>query len=358
MRKILYISLLVIVLVSSCQSAANTPTQEVDKVATDAPTPIVESTPTAEPVQEVVHLKLGYQPFLSSAPLFIASDGGFFAEQGLDVELVRFKSGSDVLTAMLAGEIDLSAENLSAGAINAIAQTAGYKFVGERGFVDPTAECSYQVFVARSDLLKDGFLDDPANVKGLKFATTPASVFEYGVDVELAKLGLSRDDVQFVSMASQPERLEALKTGALDIVTYSEPWITRAKNSGAADVWLPFETVVPNVPTSVVLYGPKLTGDNSDIGDRFMIAYLKAIRQYHEGKIDSNVSIISKYTELSAEDVKSACWPTVAADGRTHLDTWMPYQEWLVSKGYLDATVSTDILWDPQYVDFANEALK
>lgn len=326
--------LFIVMLMTACQGNAS---------------PVVSSEP--------VHLKMGYQPFLSSAPLFIALDGGFFAEQGLDVEFVRFNAGSDMLTALLAGEIDISTGNLSAGTINTVAQTADYKFVAERGFVDPTSECSYQVFVARKELLQDGFLDNHENVRGLKFATTPASVFEYGVDVQLANLGLTRDDVEFVSMASQPGRLEALQTGAIDIVTYAEPWITRAKNSSAADVWVSFESVVPNVPTSVVLYGPKLTG-NTDIGNRFMIAYLKAIHQYNEGKLDSNVSIISKYTELPVDDVKTACWPTVAEDGRTHLDTWVPYQEWLVSKGYLDAVVSTDILWDPQYVDFANEALK
>ena len=331
--------------------------------ACGAPVPLTQPVvagPTEEQVDapiEVVHLKMGYQPFLSSSPFLIGVDDGYFSEQGIELKLVPFEASSDILTALLAGQIDFSSETLSAGAINAVAQSDNLRFVAEKGFVDPASTCPYQVIVARDDLLKDGFINNPENVKGLKFVMTPASIFEYGMEVQLANLGLTSLDVEIISITSQPDRLEALKNDAVDVVTSAEPWITRTKQSGAGDTWVSFGELTPFLPQGVVIYGENLTS-NPDVGNRFMVAYLRAIQQYNEGKTDRNIEIISAYTQLSPEDLESACWPTVAADGRTHPDAWMPYQEWMVSKGYLEAVVPFEKLWDAQFVDFANSVIK
>ena len=352
MKKYIVLFLSISFILNACAAQAN-PSPMPAEIATSTQTSVSVPTSTSEPI----HLKLGYQPFLSASAIFIAEDGGYFSQQGLDVELVRFNAGSDVLTAMISGSIDIDTENLSAGAISLVAKGSGYKFVGERGFIDPQSSCSYQDIMVRTDLLKNGFLDNPANVKGLKFATTSASVFEYGLDLQMSKLGLKASDIQLVNMPAQPDRLAALKNGAIDGVTFSEPWVTTTKKSGAGDTWVSYEGLTPNLPLSVVLYGPRLIG-NPDIGKRFMVAYLNAIRQYQQGKTDANVAILSKYTGISPDDIKASCWVSIAADGRTHLDTWLPYEQWLVSKGYLDAVVPTNQLWDSEFVDYANSVVK
>jgi NitT/TauT family transport system substrate-binding protein len=300
---------------------------------------------------------VGYQPFLTTGPLFIAVDGGYFAEQGLDVELLLFTSTSEMLPALLQGQLDLWGEAVTAGAINAVSQDSGFKFVGDKGFIDPNATCVDQAIVVRTELLTPGFLDNPANVKGLRFAFTKATVFEYAIDLQLQSMGLTQDDVQVIEMVKQPDRLAALNADNIDVVTFPEPWITRAKKSGAADIWVPLGKLTPYAPLGALLFGPSVT-KNPDVGDRFMVAYLKAVRQYNEGKTDRNVEIIAKYTKLSPEDVKAACWPPAAADGHVHADAWEAYQDWLVSRGYLKAKIPFDQIFDSQYIDFANEALK
>jgi NitT/TauT family transport system substrate-binding protein len=306
---------------------------------------------------EPIHLKVGYQPFLTAAPFFIAQKEGYFTEQGLDVELVLFTSAGETLPAFISGEIDIFAEAVVAGSLNAVAQGEGFKYVAEKGYINPDANCVDQALIARTDLLNDGFLDDPENVKGLNFAFTRATVFEYAIDVQLQNLGLTQADVQTIDMPQQPARLEALKSGAVDVVTFPEPWITRARSSGAANIWVPFDQLVPFAPLSAIIYGPSVTG-NTDAGNRFMVAFLKGVATYNEGMTDSNVATISEYTQLSLEDVKAACWPSMVGDGQIHAEAWGPYQDWLVSKGYLDQIINMDELWDPQYINFANEALK
>src|SRR5690554_4073761 len=55
-----------------------------------------------------VKIKIVNQPFISFAPFHIALAEGYFAEQGLDAELVTFTTTPEVLPALLSGEVDVA----------------------------------------------------------------------------------------------------------------------------------------------------------------------------------------------------------------------------------------------------------
>lgn len=315
------------------------------------------TTPTVESTKDVVHLKVGYQPFLISAPLFIAKESGYFAEQGLDVELVSFTSSADMRPALLSGDLDADTEPVTPGNLNAVMNGDGLKFVAEQGFIDPKLNCVEEGLVVRTDLLKDGYLDTANHIRGLKVALTKGTVFEYGLDVQLQKFGLTQDDLQVVEIPQQASRLEGLSTGALDLVTFAEPWINRVQTKGVADVWVPFKDLTPNMPFTVIIFGSDLM-KNTDVGNRFMVAYLKAVSQYNEGKTDRNVAILAQYTQLSSEDINASCWAAIAPDGQLHAEALSAYEDWLIGKSYLEAKPTLEQIWDPKFVNYADGILK
>ena len=51
-------------------------------------------------------VKVGHLLVPGQAKIFIAKDLGFFAEQGIDVELVEFSNSADGLSALRAGKLD------------------------------------------------------------------------------------------------------------------------------------------------------------------------------------------------------------------------------------------------------------
>ena len=51
-------------------------------------------------------LRVGINPWPGYGPLFLAADKGFFAEEGIDVELVELTSLADVRRAFERGQID------------------------------------------------------------------------------------------------------------------------------------------------------------------------------------------------------------------------------------------------------------
>ncbi len=313
-------------------------------------------TPKAPPATpEPVHLKVLVQPYMGYAPFYIAQDEGYFAEQGLDVEFVRLDRAADALVSLAQGQLDVSAGTIEIGMFNAIAKGTKIKFVADKGFMDPNG-CNYAAWMTRKELLDSGKLNDLKNLAGLKAFFGAAGAEEYFFDILAKGAGLTSADVQ----SSDPDpqtRMEGLQNGAVDIGLYYEPWITRTQNAGGV-IWKPVRQYLPNFPLSVIVYGPNLLEKNPEAGKRFMVAFLKAVQQYNQGKTDRNVEIIAKNTQLKPEDVKSFCWQSIKPDGSVDIQQIQDFQNWAIAKGYLDKGVTNDQLWDGQFIDYANKTLQ
>ena len=205
------------------------------------------------------------------------------------------------------------------------------KYVSDKGYLDPNA-CSSSTFVVRKELLDNGTLNDLKNIKGMKVALTPASPPEYALDVLLKDTGLTSKDVEILNIPL-PARLEGMENGSVDIAAVSDPWTVRIVNAGYGVVWNPWEKLLPNFQFSVNMYGPNFLEKNPEFGKKYMIAYLKGVRQYNQGKTDRNVEIIAKYTEMKPEEVKQSCWMSMRSDGMIDLDGLSGFQEWAIAKG-------------------------
>jgi len=317
---------------------------------------IVTEEPTVLPPSEPIKLKVLVLPYLSYAPFFIAQEEGLFEEQGLDVEFLRIDDSGEFTPALAQGQLDVAADMLSVGTLNAIAQGSKIKYVADKGYLDP-AGCTYTGWAIRKDLLESGVLNDLKNLAGMKVSTSATTSGEFLLDMVLKDVGLSSEDVEIIDLPP-PARLEALKTGAIDIASVAEPWNTRIMNEGAGDIWKGWEDIFPNFELSMIIFGPTLLEKNPEAGKRFMVAYLKAVDLYNQGKTDRNVEIISKYTELPPETVKQACWQTIKADGSINSQSILDFQDWAIAKGYQDSALNLEELWDSTYINYANQVLK
>jgi NitT/TauT family transport system substrate-binding protein len=121
------------------------------------------------PVGAAGTVKIGYLRILMSLPSFVAQEKGFFAQEGLKVELIPFQSGTEIMDALVAGRIDCIGSTGTTG-LWAVAQTApdrfkifllyGTKSIGE--------DHAFSVVVK-----KDSPLKDLKDLKGKKVGTFP-----------------------------------------------------------------------------------------------------------------------------------------------------------------------------------------
>jgi NitT/TauT family transport system substrate-binding protein len=313
--------------------------------------------PTDAPTQEVVHLKFGVLSYMSHSPIHIAAADGYFDEQGLDVELVDFGSSDrDMLPAMLNGQLDGAAAIITTATMHAMEQGGNIKYVADKGVIDPNNACTTDGWLVRKPLLEDGTFT-LADIKGLKFSTSRGNAVEYANDLLLERAGVTYDDLEIVDISDQVARLESLGNGSIDMYAVSEPWLTRAVNTGNAEVWMSFSEVIPDFSFASIIFGPGLLDQDPDVGVRFMVAYLKAIEQYNQGKTDRNLEIISGFTQLSPDEVREVCWTSFQPDGKIASQGLLDFQQWAYDRGYVDSIMDISQMWEPLYVEQANEIL-
>jgi NitT/TauT family transport system substrate-binding protein len=296
-------------------------------------------------------LKMAIVPYLSYAPIFIAAEEGYFADQGLQIEFVKLPRSDEAIPALAQGQLDIVGAVTNAGILNAIARGANIKIVTDRGAFD-AAECDYGVTLARRTLVESETRDDRARLRGRSVAINPTSFEAYYLRKHLDLAGLTIEDVRIVDLPL-PVLSDAFANGSLDFAVVSEPWVTRLKLSGHAVMWDSVKHTLPNFQYAFVLYGPNLLVTNPDAGRRFIEAYLKGVRQLRQGKTERTVEILAKHTQLDRELLLQACWPTFRDDGQINAESILDFQAWALSEGLMDKPLRVEQFWEPRFIHSA-----
>lgn len=313
-------------------------------------TPPPQATPTPQPVS----LKVVILPFISFAPYWIAQDDGYFAEQGLQVELIDMTNQSDTLPAMLGGQVDVTSGQVYAAMFNAAAKDSAVKIVADKGYIDPAA-CENIALIGRKGRFQEGDLQAD-ELKDSRMTIVPASWNEYYLEKLLAARNLTNTAASNAVLGS-PNVFEAMNAGQVDLTVQNEPWVTRLVEAGHVRLTPGISKLMPNSESAVMLYGAKLLGDNADVGRRFMIAYLKAVRAYNQGKTAHNIEILSKYTKLPKELLQRMCWPALHPDGVINTESVLDFQNWAVGKGIVKTPATAAQLFDTSFAAYASQQL-
>jgi ABC-type nitrate/sulfonate/bicarbonate transport system substrate-binding protein len=359
--KSLHILILLAIFLAACGPSTPAP------IFPDAPTEVAVNSPTENAIpteapitaisMDPVTIKFGLFPYSAYTPVYIADKEGFFAEQGITIEFVPFNKSPENLTALASGQIDATAGILDVSALNAIIQGVNIKFVADEGFVDPQATCAYTTWVVRKDLLTSGALDDLANLAGKKIVLTEASLSEYSMDLLLEQANLSQDSIETETLPAQ-NRIEAVTNSAVAISNMGEPWVTRALATGQLETWQPWNSYMPDQQFGLYLFGPTILDGKQDVGKRFMVALLKGIQQYNQGKTDRNVELMAELTKSDPTEIRQSCWQSYRKDGNINVQSILDFQKWAFDKGYMDKILTEADLWDSQFIDHANQILK
>jgi NitT/TauT family transport system substrate-binding protein len=309
----------------------------------------------AAPPSATEDVKVGIVSYLTFSPFFIAKEEGFFAEQNLNIELQSFDSSTLIMPSLEQGQLDAAGDVPVAGLFNAINQTGNIKIVADRGQLS-AGGCDYFALLASADWMAEHPVPTADDVRGKRFSVDVNSLQGYVTDKYLATLGLSLDDVD-TQYIPPPNLIEAAKNGSIDFITTAEPWVTRITDTGTMSVLTGFQKVIPDAQAGFLNLGKRLAVEHPELGDRFVTAYLKGIRQYMQGKTDRNLEIVSQYTKLPTELLNRICWPAMRTDGAVNLSTVMDYQAWAIARGLLDKAAPESAIWDPRFIEHANKEL-
>ena len=307
--------------------------------------------------KEPATIKVVFPGYLSNAPFFIAQEEGFFEEQGLKIEISEIRRSSEAIPALEQGDVDVVGGALSSGLLNAIYRGANIKLVADKGQAATSEGCATMVMLASNQFLDSHPTMDPEDVKGALVGLNRTGFRGYWFDVYLNQVNLSLDDIE-IFKGEDAEQREAIQEGTIDLMGAAEPWVTRVLQSGYGNYWVGAKDVIPGASYAMVWYGPRFLEENSDLGNRFMVAYLKGVQQFNLGKTDRNLEILEKYTELEQEFLREACWTPISNDGWINISNVLDFQEWALGNELLDAVVPEEDFWNHRFINYASKEIE
>ncbi len=162
--------------------------------------------------------KVGYLRVMDDAQVIAAYEGGLYQKHGLDVELVEFKSGTDLIKAIVGGQLDTGVLGFT-NAASWSSKGADLKVVGG-------AQHGYHAIVVRDDT----GIDSVADLKGHSLASQKEGSTADTVlrGVVLKNAGLKPDDLTIMGVSPQVA-VQSLVGKRVDAAFLFEPQASIAK---------------------------------------------------------------------------------------------------------------------------------
>lgn len=290
-------------------------------------------------------VRLSTRVAIANAPILIADEEGFFAREGIKLELVTLSTSiTQSLPALEREKVDVLSGNLNIGFFNAIAKGARVRIVADRGYIDPHG-CEFVGLVGRGSLFKSGDLP-AAQIRGRRFSANIAGASGYLAARYLASKGLTMSDVTFVTLPDNVQ-LQALNDGSIDLLFAAEPRLTPSLPGNRMIV--PASKYAPGLQYGIIVFGPSLLVDHRDLGERFIKAYLRGVRQYNQGKTQRNLDIIARRVQVNADMARLLCWAPIRNDGSLDTPSLLEFEKWGVAQGYQIRPLTDGEVSDPSF---------
>jgi len=165
-------------------------------------------------------LTIGLMPDTDSIPFIIAAERGYFAEEGVEVELVPFKSAMERDAALQSGNLDGAVSDLLAVIF---ARSGGFSM-----HAVSYTDGNYNLVAGGN-----AGISAAADLRGKDIAISRNTIIEYVTDEILSVNGMEEQDVSKVVIPQIPVRLEMLQSGNLAAAVLPEPMASVAVASGS-----------------------------------------------------------------------------------------------------------------------------
>ena len=227
------------------------------------------------------------EPKSDAGFIAMVDNGGFAAKRGLKVELVKIKSGSTLMKALIAGQVD-SVDMGAAESIVAAARGTGVKIVG----------CGWpglpQIVLSKTEV------KTPADLKGRAIAiSSPGSLPDLLMRGMLNAQNIPVADVKFVTQGADLDRYKSLVAGISDAAVVSNEF--QPVMPANLKVLVKAQEVVPNfIRLCIAVTGKTLTTRKDD-AVKFVAAQMEAMR-YAIGHRAEAVKLTREVISAKADD--------------------------------------------------------
>jgi NitT/TauT family transport system substrate-binding protein len=302
-------------------------------------------------------VKVGLSKLLSYPGVPIAQARGYFKEQALDVEMVFFDSAQPISVGVASGDIQFGVSGLSAGfytlaadgQLRLIASSAGE----EPGF--------YNLVFLASNKAYEGGVKSVKDLVGHDVAVTQLGTsLEYALGLAAEKYGFPMSAVTVRPLQSNSNVLSALSGGTVTAgVMPGTPTLALVDKGDMKRLgWV--GDVVPGWMGSALFTGTKTANERGDMIKRFLTAYRKGMRDYHDAFATADdqrkdgpdapamLKLMSDFTAVPEAAIDKAT-PFVDGQARVNVADVTHQIAWYKSQNLLKGEVKAEELVDRRY---------
>lgn len=327
--------------------------QEASKDDTDSKETVLE------PLSPAVKVTVGMKEVVSDGGVLIGMAKGYYKELGIEIESVAFNTGQDMINALGAGQLDVGCTVTASGLFNAILRDIPIKIVGDKG-INVEGQGYYRLMI-RKDLVDE--IKDFEDLRGRKLAVVgTASLDEIALDRVLNQGGMTTADVDLQVIRSFPDIVAAMSNKSIDGGMIIEPFVAAAIAKDIADPWKDPSEYDPDAQTALLVYGKSML-DRPEVANRFMIAYVKAVRDYNDAFFkninkDEMISILAEYSVVKEKELYEKMFPVgLNPDGFARMKGVQMDIDWYKQRDLLKGELKAEDVVDNSYAEYAVKVL-
>lgn len=313
MKKLLFLVSVLVMIVLSAAGCGNTADQPAGN-------------------KELQEINIGLMPDIDSVPVIMAQEKGYFAEEGLKVNIQQFKSAMDRDAALQSGNLD--------GAISDMLAVAFAKSGGFDVKVTAFTNGSYKLIAG-----KDTEVNSVHDLIGKDVAISKNTIIEYVTDQITATNNMPENSLNKVVIPQIPTRLEMLQNGKLAAATLPEPMGSIAIYNGCKYITGSDEL---GINPGVMMFTSKAVESKKAELQAFYRAYNKAVAYLNDTDKAQYMDIVIEKSGFPAAAKDALVLPKYRPAGLpkqqdvTDCLTWMN-QKNLIKQNYTYDDIVVDI---------------
>ncbi|PRB74653.1 nitrate ABC transporter substrate-binding protein [Arthrobacter sp. MYb214] len=240
-------------------------------------------------------ITVGVIPIVDTAPIWLGESKGFFAEEGLDLEIETATGGSAIVPGIQSGSYDFAFSNLISVMV-ANDKGLDMKFVANG--ISTTGDVKSDV---GSVLVKnDSKISSPKDLAGKKVSVNNLSnIGDTTIKSIVEEDGGDPASIEFVEVPF-PDAPAALENGIVDAAWILEPFQSTALDAGAKMLSANFAEFDPELDVAGYFTSAQYAQENPEVTEKFTKAMDKSL-QYAQENPDEVREVVGTYTKISEE---------------------------------------------------------
>ncbi len=255
------------------------------------------------------------------APLYVAIEKGFFAEEGLDIQLTTTWGGDKTMTTLVSGGADI-----------ALVGSETSIYVSAQGSTDPVINFAQLTqtdgtFLVSRDKIENFTWDmlKETDFLGQRKGGMPQMVGEY----VLKSHGINpHNDLNLIQNIDFANIANAFISGTGNFVQLFEPQASMFEKEGRGFVVASFGTESGHVPYTTFMAKESFLEENKELAEKFTRAIYKAQTWVEENSAADTAKLIQKYFEDTDLEIIESSIERYKKQGSYALNPILDEEEW------------------------------